>query len=159
MGFLNFPPFLSSLKRLCRSFVSNLVCFESSCRNYSQSVAAAWLFTALSLSALVPLCCLAPRVPAVWVFPSASCLIGGGRVPGLSCSSSEQSGSPGCCLEAGQWDRRLQANHQQEFVLAAHWCVSEEIHPRTQLASALVPDSVRWPQRPQRPRIPLGVRF
>lgn len=86
----------------------------------------------------LPLSLFAPRVPAVWVFPSASGLIASGRARGLLRSSSVWWGSLSCCLEAGQRDRRQEANHQQEFVLASHWCVSGEIHPKTELASPFV---------------------
>ena len=135
----------SPLNLLSWSFVSIFVCFKSRCRNYSQSVAAVWLSLALCWSALFPLCLFAPRVPAVWVFPSASGLIGGGRARGLLRSSSVRWGSPGCCLEAGQRDRRQEANHQQQFVLAAHLCASGEIHPKTELASSQFVGWVWWP--------------
>lgn len=57
----------------------------------------------------------------------------------------ERRGSLGCCREAGQRDRRQEANHQREFVLAARWCGSGEIHPKSQPASALFACWAWWP--------------
>lgn len=141
------PLFLHFAKPLCWSFVSIFVCFNPNSKNDSQLVAAVWLSLYWSLSFLLSLCLFATRVPAVWVFPSASGFIAGGRAEN-SAPPSEQWGSLVCCLEAGQSDRRQEANHHREFVLAAHWCVSREIHPKTELASPWFVGWVWWPYRP-----------